>query len=201
MRPWVIEAMTRSQKFQAAYLAVLLVIGGAVATAIWYFDPGAQALFVLVVALLIPGRIPSFFWSQFYAGTRLLQAGDYREAIERFESFLTEVKQKSWLKKLMLLKWGRHTWDIEAMTLNNLGSAFLEMGELDRAGQTFEAATRIDEQYAIAHFNLALVRYAQGATEAARSLYERAHELGYPKMSFGAFAEKAGRIKDRSQRS
>jgi hypothetical protein len=93
----------------------------------WYFSFRPSALNVIALLLAIPGRIAALAWREFYAGQRALKLGDLERARASFTTFIEKVRAQPWLKRLMYFKWGIHTWDIEAMALNNLGNIFVKI--------------------------------------------------------------------------
>lgn len=146
---------------------------------------------VLGLLLFIPGRLPALFWGEFYEGQRRMQSGDYEQAASSFEAFLSKIRSRPWLKRLIYFRWGVHTWDIEAMTLNNLGNTFVERGQPSRAAQWYEAALKVDPHYGVAYSNLAIVRYAEGDDAEAEMLLDRAHALGNRHLTPLAAQERA----------
>jgi tetratricopeptide (TPR) repeat protein len=170
--------MTRADKSRLQYVLVLLGLGSIALGVGWYFSFRPPALITMALVLLIPGRLPALFWREFFRGQQQMQVGNLERAADSFEAFLAKVRARPWLKKLMYFKWGIHTWDIEAMTLNNLGTIFVERGDPARAAGWFEAALAVDPCYGLPYTNLAVVRYAEGDEEEAARLLERAHALG-----------------------
>jgi tetratricopeptide (TPR) repeat protein len=144
--------------------------------------------------LLIPGRLTVLFWREFYTGQRALRLGDHELARASFMAFLEKVRAQPWLKRLMYFKWGVHTWDIEAMALNNLGSTFAEKGEPEQAVRWYEAALAVDPDYGVAYANLAVIAYARGADAEATRLLERAHALGNRKLAHAEARERGAML-------
>jgi tetratricopeptide (TPR) repeat protein len=70
----------------------------------------------------------------------------------------------------------------------NLGAAYAERGELDRAIAELEAAVRLEPESVEAHFNLGLVRAWQGETALARASFEQVIVLA-PESKWAAQAQ------------
>ena len=170
--------MTRADKSRLHYVLVLFVLVSIAIAVGWFFSFRPPALIAMALVLLIPGRLPALFWKDFYRGQQQMQAGEAGRAAASFEAFLAKVRARPWLKKLMYFKWGIHTWDIEAMTLNDLGTTFVERGDPVQAARWFEAALTVDSHYGVPYSNLAVIRYSEGNEEEAARLLERAHALG-----------------------
>lgn len=170
--------MNRTQRFKIGYLAVL-VATMAVIVALLVWISGPLGLFAVVLLTVLPGRVQGAFYREFFRGRRLLAAGHFDEAIPHFVRFLETIRARPALKKLVWLRWAVYSPDMEVMTLNNLGAAHYHRGELDTAERYLDDALRMDPEYPVAHYNLALVAMARGDEgEAERHLGE-AHRLGY----------------------
>src|SRR5215510_3615735 len=139
--------MTRADKSRLLYALAILLAGGIGLAVSWYFGFRPSTLIVIAILLIIPGRIPALLWREFYTGQRAMQLGDHELARASYIAFLEKVRAQPWLKRLMYVKWGVHTWDIEAMALNNLGSTFVEKGEPQQAIRWYEAALAVDPEY------------------------------------------------------
>jgi len=114
------------------------------------------------------------------------------KGIQHFEKFLAQVRQRPWLKRLMWFRFGIYTWDIEAMTQNNMGAAKLQLGRFAEAECHFHAALDLDPQYSVPYFNLALVAEVAEKEQQAKDLFEESIRLGYRKISWDEFVRKAG---------
>ncbi|HKQ79139.1 MAG TPA: tetratricopeptide repeat protein [Blastocatellia bacterium] len=182
--------MTRADKSRLFYVLALLLMGGICLSVGWYFSYQPSALIVIGLLLVIPGRIPMLLWREFYAGQRALQIGDHERARASFIAFIEKVRAQPWLKRLMYLKWGVHTWDIEAMALNNLGNTYVEKGEPHQAVGWYEAALAVDPDYGVPYANLAVIGYARGAEAEAKRLLDRAHALGNRDLTHAAASER-----------
>lgn len=170
--------MNRTTRYKLGYLLVLIGL----ALGAWWLVRTVDSLvpvIALALVLMIPGRLQGHFYRDLFRGRRLLAEGKLDASLEHSERFLATVRRRPGLKPLLWLGWSVYTPDVEAMTLNNLGAAHLGLGRLDAATQAFEEALRIDPQYPIPFFNLAVIRQVQGNTAEAAQLQERASALGY----------------------
>ena len=102
----------------------------------------------------------------------------YLQAKICFENFLRKIRSNPWIKKLIYFKWGIYTWEIEAMTLNNIGSISLELNDLEGAVQSFDAAIARDPQFPLPFANLAIVNYVRGNSDQGVQLLNHSHLLG-----------------------
>ncbi|MDH3276335.1 MAG: hypothetical protein OEM99_17530 [Gammaproteobacteria bacterium] len=186
--------MTRPTRLKILYgVAVVLMI--AVALAILQassFSPTAVVLLALL--FLIPGRVNGHFWRDFYTGRRMMDSGRNTDAIKEFEKFLTSVCENPALKHLIWFVWGFYTRDVEAMTQNNIGAVLIREGNLDQAEERLARAIRIDDQYPIPYYNMALIGELRGDREATAESLTTAHSLGYQQTSIDEIANKAASI-------
>lgn len=170
--------MNRTTRYKLGYL---LVLAGLAVGAWWLLRSaeGPVPLIALGLILILPGRIQGYFYRDLFRGRRLLSEGQLEASLEHSERFLATVRRRPGLKSLLWLSWSVYTPDVEAMALNNLGAAHLGLGRLDAATRAFEEALRIDPQYPMPVFNLAVIRQVQGDSDEAARLAEKAGELGY----------------------
>jgi len=183
-------AMTRADKSRLLYALGLLLAGGIGLAGGWYFSFRPSAMIVIALLVFIPGRVPALLWPEFYAGQRALQLGDRERARASFIAFVEKVRARSWLKRLMYVKWGIHTRDIEAMSLNNIGTTFAEKGELQQAVGWYEATLAVDPDYGVAYANLAVIGYACGDEAEATRLLNFAHARGNQNLTRVAARER-----------
>jgi tetratricopeptide (TPR) repeat protein len=186
--------MTRPTRLKILYgVAVAVLI--AVALAILKtsnFSPTAVVLLALL--FLIPGRINGYFWRDFYTGRRMMDSGWNADAIKEFEKFLTSLRENPALKHLIWFVWGFYTRDVEAMTQNNIGAVLIREGNLDQAEERLAQALRLDNQYPIPYYNLALIGELRGDREAAAASLSTAQSLGYEQTNIDEIANKAASI-------
>ena len=173
------QAMNRTAKYKLLYCSALILLLAAAVLAAVLLGGGAYAWVVVVVLLLVPGRIQGHYYRELFTARKLLDEGRYAESIPYGERFLAQARSSPWIKRLIWLSWTVYTPDAEAMALNNLGAAHLELGRFDRAASAFEDALVLDPEYAIAYYNLALLRAAQDDECGAAKLLRRAQDLGY----------------------
>jgi tetratricopeptide (TPR) repeat protein len=170
--------MSRTRRLKLAYATLsVLVVGGVAALGL---TVGAwPALIAFVLLMLLPGRVQGYFYRDFFRGRRLFAQGRFADAIPHFERFLADVRARPWLKRLLWLQLGIYTTDVEVMTLNNLGGAHVQLGELDAGERYLEEALRMDPRYAMAFYNLSMIAALRGDTAGAERLAGEAERLGF----------------------
>lgn len=186
--------MTRPTRWKVLYAVALAALGLAAFTLVTVGRFDTALLIFLAVLLLIPGRINGRLWRSFYTGRRLLDAGNYEDARSEFERFLVRIRERPALKSLVWFVWAVYTRDVEAMTLNNIGAALLNQGHLESAEQYLEKAVRLDPDYPIPHYNLALVEELRGNRTIAAQSLATAQSLGYRNTSIDKVISEAASI-------
>ena len=96
--------MTRANKSRLQYVIVLAALAAISLGITWYLSFRPAAMIVLGVLLLIPGRLPGLFWREFYQGQQRMQFGEYEQAAVSFEAFLSKIRSRPWLKRLIYLR-------------------------------------------------------------------------------------------------
>lgn len=152
------------------------------------------AFLIFGILYLLPGRIQGIFYRNHFKGRRYLELQKLEESILASETFLEEIKVKPWLKKLIFLSWGIYSLDIEAMTLNNLGAAQLEQGDLEKARKTLLDALTLDPLYPIPHVNLAILAMVYKDEGTMNYHIAQAETLGYLGTSIDKIVERAQSI-------
>ena len=171
--------MNRTLWYKLAYVGATVGLG-VVTLVIWRgFGYSSEALVVIVLLLLIPGRLQGYLWRDLYRGRRLISTGQWQKGEEHLERFLTQIRNRPWLKRLMGLSWSFHTWNVEALTRNNLGAIRLELADLAAAEKELRAACELDPKYPVPYFNLAILARMRGNIEESEKLLSRARALGY----------------------
>lgn len=139
---------------------------------------------IIPITLLIPGRIQGYYYRNFFKARRLLGERNFQASIECNENFLADIRLYTWRKKLIWLSWGMYSKDIEAMTLNNLGTSYLHSGNFDTAEGYFNESIRLDTSYPIPYYNLSVLANIKGNKENAEKLYKKSAELGFRQTTF-----------------
>ena len=171
--------MTRPTKYKIQYLVIILALSVPAFLLGRSLIGNPLILLAAIILFLVPGRLSGFFWRDFYLGRRLLDAGQLRKSIEAHRRFILLLEQRPWIQRLWWLAWVFYSRSPKAMALNNIGSAYLELGEIDEARKAFLDAIAIDPGYAIPHFNMAVLTTVTGADAEAKSYADQAIELGY----------------------
>ncbi|HEU4882160.1 MAG TPA: hypothetical protein VFT45_07945 [Longimicrobium sp.] len=172
------------QRFNATFIRKLLYPVGILALLVGCFalmtvGSGGWGLLALLFLVLVPGRIQGAAFRDFFRGRRLFAEGKFEESIPHFERFLARVRRRPALRHLIWLQWTVYTADIEAMTLNNLGAARMQTGDMDAAERDLNEALRVDPRYGVAVYNLHVIATTRGDEALAERLLADAHRLGY----------------------
>jgi ATP-dependent Clp protease adaptor protein ClpS len=178
--------VTRTAKYKALYLAMLLGvsimvfgIGMALTDRIDGARPATPLVLVaLAIMLLLPGRLLGFFWRDLLAGLRLLKRKDYAASKLRSERFIAKVRKAPWLKHLIWLGTSSYSRDPEAMALNNLGVAEINLGAFEAAENHLEETIALDPQNPLPYRNMGVLRLEVGTWAEARPWFEKAEALG-----------------------
>lgn len=176
------------------YLLVIFDIIALTLVLIFFFDMPSYILIISGLLLLIIGRIVNYPLRGFYRGFSALHAQQWDSAENYFLDFLRDIEEKPWKKKLMYYNFGNYTSDIDAMAHNNLGIVYLEKGPLEKAESHLKAAIAIDDQYSKAFYNLAVVRLLQKMPEEAKTLFEKAVELGFENSNYDQFISNVQKV-------
>lgn len=155
---------------------VIYVAGGALLVGSFALMTVGDGRWGLLLFLLLLAAVPVRFAAHrdFLVGRQLLQEGKPEEAIASFEAFLEKIRRRRALRGLIF------TSGIEAMTLNNLGSAAMMLGDLERSEAWLREALRVDPRSAVAHYNLSLLAAHRGDQAEADRLLAEARRLGLP---------------------
>lgn len=148
-------------------------------------------LLIIPLLLLAPGRLQGYLYREHFKGRKLMLNKQYKQALVEFKNFLSKLEHKKWLKKTIWLGGFVYTKDIEAMSLNNAGACFLELGELENSKSYLESALMLDNEYAIPYFNLAIINELEGNHQLAVTNLNRSIELGFSNTSIDQVLIKA----------
>ena len=178
--------MNRTIKSKIKYilaLIVLMIIG--ILTILKLYSLGLILFIPLIpIVFFIPGRIQGHYYRDMFKARRLLGEKKFKESIEYNNKFLSDTRSHSWKKKLIWLSWGMYTKDIEAMTLNNIGTAYLHLGDYDTAKGYFKDSITLDSFYPIPYYNLGVIAIIKNDKETAENFYKKSVELGFNQTSF-----------------
>lgn len=134
---------------------------------------------IVILFLLIPGRINGYYWREFYRGRRFLEQKQYEKSLFHFNRFLWALQQRTYIKHLIWLVYSVYTRNVEAMTLNNIGAAKLEQGELREAETVLQQALDLDANYPKPYYNLAVCAAIRGEMVNAERLFSESVRLGF----------------------
>ena len=185
--------MSRTTRYKLLYVAVLALMIAGIGTWVLVRRPPTWALIVVGVLLLIPGRVAGHYWRDFFRG-RVLFRRQPAASIPYFERFLETIQQRPRLKHLIWLMWGVYTRDVDVMTRNNLGAAYLQTGDLEQAQSYLESAVTLDPEAPLPYFNLALVAHLQGDSHWAAECLKTARNLGFKRAISDKLVTGAGEI-------
>lgn len=178
--------MNRTAKSKLQYILMLIIMSIFVSLLIvgLYKENLIILIPIVPIIFLIPGRIQGHYYRDFFKARRFLGQKNYQSSIECSNKFLSDIKQYTWRKKLIWLSFGMYSKDIEAMALSNLGTIYVELGDLQLAEKYFKEAIDIDSLYPIPYFNLSIVEFIKGNKENAENFCKQSIELGFRKTSF-----------------
>ena len=171
--------MKRPTRYKIGYLLAFVALGAVAISVLVYFERSTGAVLAVVAVLLIPGRLQGIVYRDLFQGRRLLSSGNAAEAEQHFDRFLALVRRGPWRKRLIWLSWSVYTPDVEAMTLNNIGAARMQMGKRGEAATSFGEALELDPLYPMPHFNLAILHELEGNRESAEQAASVAERLGF----------------------
>ena len=173
--------MTRTARLKLLYVLALVILGVLAGSLIFLVPHDERALAMIVVALLlfIPGRVQGLLFREHFRGRRLVDLGRFEDSIRESEAFLATISKQRWRKKAVWLGGVIYSPDIEAMTKNNIGVAAMQLGNFEKAERAFREALAVDPEYAIPHFNLAVLASVRGEELAASGELAEATRLGY----------------------
>ena len=140
--------MTRSIQVRFLYIIAVLLFDAAVAGILLLSEAPDWAWTLLVLAFFVPGCVKAYYWRDFYRGSRLFAARRYVKALPYLARFLEAIARRPWLKKLTGFGWSQYgrdiPWglfcDVEVRTLNLVGEAHLEVGNLSAAEVAYGSA-------------------------------------------------------------
>ena len=125
---------------------------------------------------------------------RLTEKNKYEEAIYHFKLFEKKLAKNKNLEKAIYLAAFIYTKSIKAMTLNNIGICYLELGDLENARKYLESALKLDEESPLPYYNLSLVSEIEGDHDLALKQFNTSVELGYSRTNVDKMIHKAGEI-------
>lgn len=188
--------MTRVQRRKLLWFGGLVALMAAAAVMFRLMD-GPFAIFAAALVALIPGRVQRTFYRDLFAARRTMSHGRFAESVEHSRRFLADIREQPGLRRLMWIAWPGGTVDAEAMALNNLGGAQLELGEWDDASRHLTEAIRLDSEYSIPRFNLALLAAVRGDQATAERLFAEARARGFTRGSMEAMMLHADELRTR----
>lgn len=169
--------MNRSRRYQLLYaVAALVLLALALAVYLW---SGLAGLMALAVLLIIPGRIGGYYLYNLFRSRKLISESRFEEGANAARAFLAELQRQPWRRHFIYCHYAFYTWDVEAMTRNNIGAARMELGELDEAERELRAALQKDPDYPLPYFNLAVIAHVRRDTVEGDRLISVAAEKGY----------------------
>lgn len=186
--------MIRTKKYKIQYFASIAGYAVVAVFLLWRFEVQPISILVVAVLLFIPGRIQGFFWRDLYTGRRLLESGSFSSSLNASERFAQLADSKPWLRKMWWLQGAIYTRDPVAMAQNNIGAAHLELKHLVDAKQAFSDAISLDEEYAVPHFNLAMIAGLEGDEAEKERRLKSASAHGYSQSAIDNFLSNAGSI-------
>lgn len=166
--------MNRTIFFKIAYFCIISLT----LPIIFYLTKGnlsISTLLLLTLVCLIPGRLAGYFWRDLIVGRRLMNRENWSESVPHLVRFIRKMRQHQWLNILIWFNPSLYTTSALAMGLNNLGVAYLRLGEIDEAQRHLLEALKIDQLYPMPHYNLAIIEFLRG------NMYQGEHHLAESK--------------------
>lgn len=191
--------MTRPDRQKLLYIAILTALGLACAGVVTALHFTPLTVSCVAIALLIPGRLGAAAFRSFYLGRKAMGDQRFSDAIQLFEQFRRDIRKAPWKKRFIWFAWPIYTLDVEAMTLNNLGAANLELGRWDEAERYFGEALERDSCYSIPHFNLAVLAKLRREEALASEHAVESSRLGFRGSASDRIATKAAALYARFQ--
>lgn len=186
--------MTRTRRYKLQYLAALVLLLVLAASIAWSLRDRPALVVVVGLVLFIPGRLSGFLWRDLYRGRRLIQAGEASAGLESSRNFIQLLAERPGLRGLWWLAWAVYSRDPKAMAFNNVGSAHLNLGQLEAAEAAFREAIQIDPEYPIPYSNLAALCTLRGEPAEAEAHAQRAIALGYSRNAVDRTIQSASSI-------
>lgn len=171
----------RVARNRALYFIVWGILLGAFAYVTTQYTLRFQELVGLAVVAILPGRIVSFFWKDFFRGKRLMKYGEWAGASHCFEGFLEKVERVPSLKWLMFFSYGLYSFKVEAVALTYDAHCLLHLKDFEAAARKLERALAIDTQYTAAYRASAALAVLRGSLSQAELFYEKALRYGEPR--------------------
>jgi tetratricopeptide (TPR) repeat protein len=162
-----------------AVIALLAIIFGVLYVA----NGNLWVILAIIITMLLPGRIQSRYWRDYFQGQRSYGKGKYLEALVSFEKFLKNIRTHPQLKRLIWFSTGAYTRDIEVMALNNMGVCYLCLENVGQAEGLFQSARTLDPESPLPFYHLALLYQVRGDDTLAEENLNKAEALGYRRSS------------------
>ena len=169
--------MSRTLLYKTLYTVLILTL--VLIFLVFKHTINTQNTLIMAICFLIPGRVQGYFWRDFFKGRYLLDNDLPDESITHSTSFLDTLRKSPELKILIWLSFSIYTRDVEAMTLNNLGAAYLFKKDFKKAEEYFYAAIALDKEYPIPYFNLSLSKKVNDNSKESEEYLAEARKKGY----------------------
>ncbi len=191
--------MTRTGRYKLGYVVALVAVGGVALLAVVKLGGGIFAALIVAAVLLVPGRLLGVFYRDLFRGRRLLDLRQPEASIGYTSRFVDHIRRHRGQKRLLWLAWSMYTPDAEAMALNNLGAARLELGDFAGASDAFKSALVVDPQYPLPYYNLAIERVIADDHAEATRLAAEAERLGFRRTRIDATIREAQALLARTE--
>lgn len=155
---------------------------------------GPQVTIPVALLMAAPGLLQGVLLRDLYRGRRALEAGEHELGVSYTLRFLETLRRRPWLRLAIGLRWWTFTPCVEAMALNNLGAARMQLGDIDAADHAFSEAVRIDPKYAIPWVNRSVLAFIRGQPEKAAEALAEARRRGYSGGTLDRLSHQAGAL-------
>lgn len=171
--------MTRRQRRQLLYVAIMVGVLTIVLVSVDLAAIGPVELLGVAALFLIPGRLAAWMLRDLMASRRHLAAERLEDAAAAADRAVAKLEAAPWRRWFLFGMFSFYTWDALAMALNNRGAARMLLGRLDEAAVDLRDALARDPGYAIPIYNLAAISAATGDSAEAERLFAEAAVFGY----------------------
>lgn len=171
--------MTRVHKARLHYAGLWIVPISCAVAAFCLPQVYWPAKMAAVLTFLLPPQLQNLYFRQFFLGSAKMRVGEFQAAEGHFTTFLKQLERRPWINHLTWMRGSLYGASARAMAASNLGSCLLEQNRFEQAQTAFNLALEEFPEYAIVHFNLAVLLYKLGRLPQARAHLQQAQQYGF----------------------
>ena len=132
---------------------------------------------------MLPGRVGGYYLNDLFFARKLHSQENYFESIVVSQRLLETLNTEPWRAYFLYCFYQFYTWNIYAMVQNNIGAAYMMLGELEKAKKNLDQAKSLDPKYPLPYYNLAIVEHVRGNIDDGELLFQKANKLGYSRSN------------------